>query len=302
MVAEPVPRGRVAAAAVLTARQRPLPPAVRRRRVLVAIGNHALLIALGAMFAVPIVFILLTALMTDEQALSPDLWPKPFQWGNFVEVWHRVPLLRYTWNTFQIAFLLTAGTVVSSIPVAYALSRMRWRGREGVFVLVLATIMLPNVVTLIPVYIVFSKLGWIPSFKPLVVPAFFATDAFSIFLLRQFFLTIPKELSDAARVDGAGELQILLRIIVPLAKPAISAVALFSFLYAWNDFFMPLLYLGQDPHLWTLGIGLSEFRGLHHVEWNLTMAASILFIVPVIFVFILSQRAFMEGIKLGVGK
>jgi multiple sugar transport system permease protein len=292
----------VAAAAVLTARQRPLPPAVRRRRVLVAIGNHALLIALGAMFAVPIVFILLTALMTDEQALSPDLWPKPFQWNNFVEVWHRVPLLRYTWNTFQIAFLLTAGTVVSSIPVAYALSRMRWRGREGVFVLVLATIMLPNVVTLIPVYIVFSKLGWIPSFKPLVVPAFFATDAFSIFLLRQFFLTIPKELSDAARVDGAGELQILLRIIVPLAKPAISAVALFSFLYAWNDFFMPLLYLGQDPHLWTLGIGLSEFRGLHHVEWNLTMAASILFIVPVIFVFILSQRAFMEGIKLGVGK
>jgi multiple sugar transport system permease protein len=292
----------VAAAAVLVPHPRPLPPAVRRRRLLVAVGNHALLIAFAAMFAVPVVFILLTALMTDQQALSPDLWPKPFEWSNFVEVWHRVPLLRYTWNTFQIAFLLTAGTVVSCIPVAYALSRMRWRGREGVFVLVLATIMLPNVVTLIPVYIVFSKLGWIPSFKPLVIPAFFATDAFSIFLLRQFFLTIPKELSDAARVDGASELQILLRIIVPLAKPAIAAVALFSFLYAWNDFFMPLLYLGQDPHLWTLGIGLSEFRGLHHVDWNLTMAASILFIVPVIFVFILSQRAFMEGIKLGVGK
>jgi multiple sugar transport system permease protein len=292
----------VAVAAAVTANPRPLPPAVRRRRVLVAVGNHALLIALAAMFAVPVVFILLTALMTDQQALSPHLWPRPFQWSNFVEVWHRAPLLRYTWNTFQIAFLLTVGTVLSSIPVAYALSRMRWRGREGVFVLVLATIMLPNVVTLIPVYIVFSKLAWIPSFKPLVVPAFFATDAFSIFLLRQFFLTIPKELSDAARVDGAGELQILLRIIVPLAKPAIAAVALFSFLYAWNDFFMPLLYLGQDPNLWTLGIGLSEFRGLHHVDWNLTMAASILFIVPVIFVFILSQRAFMEGIKLGVGK
>jgi multiple sugar transport system permease protein len=299
LVAESVARGR--APGVLP-QQRPLPPRIRRRRILVTIGNHAILITFAAMFALPVMFILLTALMTDHQALSPDLWPKPFRWGNFIEVWHRVPLLRYTWNTFQIAFLLTLGTVVSCVPVAYALSRMRWRGREGVFVLVLATIMLPNVVTLIPVYIVFSKLHWIPSFKPLIVPSFFATDAFSIFLLRQFFLTIPKELSDAARVDGAGEIQILLRIIVPLARPAIAAVALFSFLYAWNDFFTPLLYLGQDPHRWTLGIGLSEFRGLHHVDWNLTMAASLLFILPVIFVFILSQRAFMEGIKFGVGK
>jgi multiple sugar transport system permease protein len=282
--------------------RRALPRDVRRRRLLLAVGSHSLLIALATMFVAPMVFVVLTALMTNQQALSTHLWPNPFRWSNFLDVWRAQPLLRYAWNTLQVALLSTLGIVLSCVPVAYALSRIWWRGREGVFLLVLATIMLPNLVTIIPVYIIFARFDWIPSFKPLIVPAFFAGDAFSIFLLRQFFLIIPQELSDAARVDGAGELQILTRVIVPLAKPAIAAVALFNFFYAWNNFFEPLLYVGQEPRLWTLAIGLAQFRGLHHVDWNLTMAASLLVMLPVILVFILAQRVFIEGIKFGVGK
>jgi multiple sugar transport system permease protein len=278
------------------------PPEVRRRQLLSSIGNHALLLAVAAMFAAPMVFIVLTALMTDQQALSRQLWPHPFAWSNFVDVWRQAPMVRYAWNTLQVAMLSTLGIVISCVPVAYALSRIRWPGREAVFILVLSTMMLPSAVTIVPLYIIFTRFHWIPSFKPLIIPAFFAGDAFSIFLLRQFFLAIPEELSDAARVDGASELQILLRVMVPLAKPAIAAVALFNFLYVWNDFFEPLLFVGQQPKLWTLSLGLAQFRGLHHVDWNLMMAASLAVMLPIILLFLLAQRVFMEGIKFGVGK
>lgn len=270
--------------------------------MLETIGSHAILIAVGVMFAAPMLFIVLTSLMTDQQALSKQLWPHPFQWSNYVDVWTQAQMVTWAWNTLQVALLSTLGIVVSCIPVAYALSRIRWPGREAVFVLVLSTMMLPSAVTIVPLYIIFTRLHWIPSFKPLIVPAFFAGDAFSVFLLRQFFLAIPEELADAARVDGAGEFQVLLRVIVPLAKPAIAAVALFNFLYVWNDFFEPLLYVGQNPHLWTLSLGLAQFRGLHHVDWNLTMAASIIVMLPIILLFLLAQRVFIEGIKFGVGK
>jgi multiple sugar transport system permease protein len=275
--------------------RRPVPVEIRRRRFLMGVGNHAILIALAAVFLMPVAFIVLTALMTDRQALTPALWPRPFRLANFPDVFRDIPLIRYTWNTFRIAALASVGVVVSCIPVAYALSRLRWRGRQGVFLLVLSTLMLPVQVTIVPLYIIFVRLGWIGSIKPLVVPLFFG-DAFTIFLLRQFFLTIPEELSDAARVDGAGEFQIMTRVIVPLAKPAIAAVALFQFLYSWNDFFSPLLYLIEDPNQWTLSLGLSQFEGQFHVQWNLTMAASVLFMVPVIVLFFLAQRVFVEGV------
>lgn len=260
-----------------------------------SVANHAVLIALGAVFLLPVVFIVLTALMTDRQALTPAIWPRPFRWTNFSDVFRDIPLIRYTWNTFRIAALASIGVVVSCIPVAYALSRLRWRGRQGVFLLVLSTLMLPVQVTVVPLYIIFVRLGWVGSMKPLIVPLFFG-DAFTIFLLRQFFLTIPEELSDAARVDGASEFQIMTRVIVPLAKPAIAAVALFQFLYSWNDFFSPLVYLIENPNLWTLSLGLQQFEGQFHVQWNLTMAASVLFIVPVIVLFFLAQRVFVEGV------
>ena len=260
-------------------------------------GNHAALIAVSIMFLLPMAFIVLTALMTDSQAKTPDFWPHPFQWGNFLDVFDRIPLLRYTLNTVTISTLATVGVVLSCIPVAYALSRMRWRGRNASFLIVLSTIMLPVQVTIVPLYILFVRFGWIGTMKPLIVPLFFG-DAFTIFLLRQFFLTIPSELSDAARVDGASEFQIMTRVIVPLAKPAIAAVALFQFLYSWNDFFSPLLFLIQDPDKWTLSLALSEFRSQYHVEWNLTMAAAVLFVMPVIILFFLAQRAFIEGVTL----
>ena len=280
---------------------RPLPPDVRRRRFLTSVANHSMAIALSIIFLAPFVFVLLTALMTREQALSTHLWPHPFRWRNFRDVFHIFPLWKYALNSTLYAGLSTIGVVLSSVPVAYALSRMRWRGRQVTFLVVLSTLMLPVQVTIVPLYVIFVKLHWIGSLKPLIVPAFFG-DAFSIFLLRQFFLTIPEELSDAARVDGAGEFQIMTRVVVPLSKAGIAAVALFQFLYAWNDFFNPLVYSGSNPNTVTLAVGLSrlvENIQVHlGVLWNIEMAASLLFMLPVIVLFFFAQRAFMEGVTL----
>jgi multiple sugar transport system permease protein len=270
---------------------------VRRHRFLMAVARHSVLIAVTVAFLAPFVFVALTALMTDQQAVTPSIWPHPFQWSNFPEVFDRLPLLTYAWNTTQIAVGSTIGVLVSCIPVAYALSRIRWRGRQIAFLLILATLMLPFQVTIVPLYIIWVRLGQIGHLTPLILPSFLG-DAFSIFLLRQFFLTIPEELSDAARVDGASEFQIMTRVIVPLAKPAIAAVALFNFLYNWNDLFAPLLFVGTNQDLWTLTIALSEFQSRHGTEWNLTMAAAILFMLPVIVLFFLAQRVFVEGVTL----
>jgi multiple sugar transport system permease protein len=285
-----------AAPASPAVRRRP-PPAVRRRRLLAWIAQHSLLIVLAVMFVSPFVFMVLTALMTNDQALSSRLWPEPWRWGNLVEVFDKAPLWRYTANTMLYAVLSTLGVLVSSIPVAYALSRLRWKGRDAVFLLVLATMMLPAQVTAVPLYVLWSKLGLVGSLWPVILPNWFG-DAFSIFLLRQFFLTIPEEYADAARVDGCGELRILLTVVLRLAKPAIAAVALFAFLYAWNDFFNPLLYTSENPDHWTLSIGLSQFRTTHQVQWNLTMMATILFMAPVILLFFAAQKAFVEGVTL----
>jgi multiple sugar transport system permease protein len=278
------------------ARRRP-PRGVRRRRALVAIADHCVLIALAVAFLAPFVFITFTALMTDQQALSTNLWPKPFRWDNFAEVFREAPFWRYTANTMLYAGLSTIGVLVSSIPVAYALSRLRWRGRDATFLLVLATMMLPAQVTAVPLYVMWSKLHLVGTLWPIILPNWFG-DAFSIFLLRQFFLTIPEEYADAARVDGCGELRILFTVILRLAKPAIAAVALFAFLYAWNDFFGPLLYTGENQDHWPIAVGLSQFRTLHQVQWNLTMAATLLFMAPVIALFFAAQKAFVEGVTL----
>ena len=285
-----------AAAPAALVRRRP-PRRVRRRRLLVAVADHSLLIVVAIMFIAPFVFMVLTALMSSDQALSSKLWPDPFHWSNIGDVFDRAPLWRYTLNSMLYAVLSTLGVLVSSIPVAYALSRLRWKGRDAVFLLVLATMMLPAQVTAVPLYVMWSKLHLVGSLAPLVIPNWFG-DAFSIFLLRQFFLTIPEEYSDAARVDGCGELRILLTVVLRLAKPAIAAVALFAFLYAWNDFFGPLLYTSENQDHWTLSLGLSQFRTQYQVQWNLTMMATILFMAPVILLFLAAQKAFVEGVTL----
>jgi multiple sugar transport system permease protein len=273
------------------------PPAIRRRRFLVAVANHSLLIAAAIAFLLPFVFITLTALMSDNQALSAKLWPHPFVWSNFTDVFTKAPLWRWTLNTMLYSGLATLGLLLSSIPVAYALSRLRWRGRNAAFVIVLIALMLPPQVSVVPLYVMWAKLHLVGTLAPLIIPNWLG-DAFSIFLLRQFFMTIPEEYLDAARLDGCGELRILTTVVVRLAKPAIAAVALFSLLYTFNDFFLPLLYTGENPHNWVLSIGLSEFRSLHQVQWNLTMAATLLVMAPVIVIFFLAQKVFVEGVTL----
>ncbi|MEN9711317.1 MAG: hypothetical protein RL441_1309 [Actinomycetota bacterium] len=265
--------------------------------ILGQVAAHSGAITLGIMFIFPLYLVFVISVMSFDQASNRDLWPNPFLWHNYAEVFTAVPFLKWTWNTFFISFMTMIGTVVSSVPPAYALSHLQWKGRQATFVLILSTMMLPGQVTMIPVYIIFSKLGWIPSMLPLIVPSFFA-GAFSIFLLRQFFVSIPEELTDAARIDGCSEFQLLIKIIVPLAKPAISAIGLFAFLGSWNDFFGPLLYLVENQDLWTLGIGLNAFRGLHHVDTSLMMTASALFMLPVIIIFFFAQRVFIEGVTL----
>jgi multiple sugar transport system permease protein len=283
--------------------RRKLPPEVRRRRFLLGVANHSLLIACAVLFLAPFLFIFLTALMTNDQALSARLWPHPFEWSNFVDVFSKSPFWRWGVNSLVYSTLATLGLLLSSIPVAYALARLRWRGRDAAFMVVMVALMLPPQVSVVPVYVLWSKLGdatglhFIGNLSPLIIPNWLG-DAFSIFLLRQFFLTIPEEYLDAARVDGCGELRILTTVVVRLAKPAIAAVAIFSVLYTFSDFFLPLLYVGEAPSHWTLSIGLSEFRSLHQVQWNLTMAATVLVMAPVVVLFFLAQRAFVEGVTL----
>jgi len=267
----------------------------RQQRILQTVARHSVLIGVGVVFVSPFVFVIFTALMTRDQALTRAIWPSPFRFQNFYDVLDQQPLLRWTLNTFLVSFLSSIGVVLSCTPPAYALARLRFRGRNAVFLLVLSTMMLPIQVTIIPLYVLFSHLGWIGSLKPLIIPGFFG-DAFSIFLLRQFFMTIPNALTDAARVDGASELRLMLRVVVPLAKPALVAVFLFNFLYCWNDLFAPLLYLGANPDSYTISLGLSEFRSSRHVDYELMMAACVLFTLPVTVLFFLAQRAFVEGV------
>jgi multiple sugar transport system permease protein len=288
-----------ATVAAVAPRTRQRTAEARRRAFLTTVANHAVAIALTAAFVLPLFFVVTTSLMTQQQALNPhDLIPHPFQWRNYTDIFSEEPILRYGWNTLVYAGLATLGVVLSSVPVAYALSVIKWRGQRVVFLLVISTMMLPSQVTIVPLFLLFKQFGWIGSLKPLIVPAFLG-DAFSIFLLRQFFLTIPSELVDAARVDGANEFQIMWHIVVKVAKPAIAAVGLFQFLYCWNDFFGPLIYSLNNDKIWTLSVGLQQFTTIHRgVLWNQQMAASVVFMLPVIIVFLIAQKAFIEGITL----
>jgi multiple sugar transport system permease protein len=277
--------------------RREVPRPVRRRRFLIAVAEHSLLIAATIAFVFPFVFMVLTSLMTTDQTLSPKLWPDPFQWSNYTTVFDTAPMLRYALNTLIYSGLATLGMLVSSIPVAYALSRLRWKGRDAVFLAVLVAMMLPPQVTIVPLYSMWAQLNMVGTLAPLIIPNWFG-DAFSIFLLRQFFMTIPQPYIDSARVDGAGELRILVSVVCRLAKPAIAAVALFMFLFTFSDFFGPLLYAGDEEANWTLSVGLAQFRTLHAVQWNLTLAATVLVMAPVIALFFFAQKAFVEGVTL----
>jgi multiple sugar transport system permease protein len=248
------------------------------------------------LFALPIYWLIITSLKAVDEVFADPLvwWPRQLVWSNYPQALQQFPFLRYLTNTITIAVPVAIGTTFSSAFVAYAFSRLRWRGRDAVFYLILGTLMIPNWVTLVPLYILFSKMGWLDTYKPLIVPAFFG-DPFSIFLLRQFFLRQPQELVDAARVDGASHLRVFLQIMLPLSRPALVVVALFAFINSWTDFFNPLIYL-SSPEKYTLQVGLFNFFGLHVVNWPGLMAAATVILIPIAIIFVLAQRTFIEGI------
>ncbi|MFC9944412.1 carbohydrate ABC transporter permease [Streptomyces pratensis] len=270
----------------------------RRKRVLNWIAVHSVAVALALFFVLPFVFVLLTSVMSDDQAMSGDLWPDSWNWSNYSAVFNTPGFLDWWRNSLMYALLGTVFTVCSSVPVAYALAKFRFRGRRTAMILVISTMMLPPQVIIIPMYLVWAQQFHLSgSLWPLIIPMAFG-DAYSIFLLRQFLLTIPQEYIESAKVDGCGEFRTLLKIVVPMAKPGIAAVALFQFFYCWNDYFGPQIYAAQNPGAWTLSYGLESFKSAHAVNWNLTMAATLLVMAPVIIVFFFAQKAFVEGVTL----
>ncbi|GAA2343729.1 carbohydrate ABC transporter permease [Dactylosporangium salmoneum] len=264
---------------------------------LIWVAKHSLAIALSIMFIAPVAFLLLTSVMSDRQALTSSYWPSSWHLENYSDVFARTPIPRYLLNTVLYAGLATVFMLISSVPAAYALAKLRWRGRGVALVVIVCMMMIPPQVTTVPLYLMWANYGLTGTLWPLVLPMLFG-DAFSIFLLRQFLVTIPGEYLDSARVDGCGEWRTLLRVVLPMARPGIAAAALFQFFYAWNDYYGPLLYTSENENNWTLSLGLASFRTLHHVQWNLVSAATILALVPVVALFFFAQRAFVQGVTL----
>lgn len=257
---------------------------------------HLALIAGAAFLMLPLVWMFSTSLKDLGSVLQvpPEWIPEVFHWENYVQVFQTTPFARYAINTLIITFLNVIGKVLSCSLVAYAFARLRWRGRNVLFLIMLATLMLPNQVTLIPQFVMFKQLGWIDTYMPLVVPNWLG-GPFLTFLLRQYFMTIPRELDDAARIDGASYFGIYWRIILPMSKPAIAAVAIFMFNASWNDFLGPLIYL-HSPEKYTLAMGLRAFQDQYVTQWNLLMAASLMTMIPVVVIFFFAQKYFIQGI------
>jgi multiple sugar transport system permease protein len=261
-------------------------------------AKHTILVVLSVIFAIPFLWMLSTSLKPDDQLfVIPPKWiPEPFQWSNYPDATNYIPYFRYFANTMYIALFNVVATALSCSLIAYGFSRIKWPGRDAVFILVLATLMIPAEVLLIPQYVLFRDIGWLNSFNPLTIPALAGSPIY-VFLLRQFYLTIPFELSAAAKVDGANEFQIYLRIILPLSKAALAAVSVLTFVSQWNSFLGPLIYL-NDSKMYTLALGMNSFFGAHGAEWSLLMAAATIMVVPVIVLFFISQRSFVEGITM----
>ena len=269
----------------------------RRRALLLFIAQHSVAIALCIMFLGPFVFIVLTSFMSSSQSLSNHYWPHSWHPGNYLAVFRKTDMPRYLWNTVLYAGLGTIFTIASSVPAAYALAKLRWPGRKVAFLAVICMMLLPPQITAVPLYSMWAYYGLTGTLWPLILPSLFG-DAFSIFLLRQFMLTIPDEYLDTARVDGCGEWRTLFKVVWPMARPGIAATAMFQFFYAWNDYYGPFLYASENQANWTVSLGIASFRSLHAVAWNLVTAATVFAIVPVVVVFFFAQKAFVQGVTL----
>ena len=278
-----------------------VPQTAGRRSRRIPIGRVAvylLLILGGIVYTVPFLWMLSTSLTDPGRALDlPPRWiPRPIVVGNYGRAWTVLPFADFTRNSVIYALVSVAGDLLSCSLVAFGFARIAFRGRGFWFTVVLATLMLPSQVTLIPQFILFKQLGWLDTLLPLIVPTFFG-QAFYIFLLRQFFLTIPTELDAAAKIDGANPLQIYAWVVMPLARPALATVGIFSFIYHWNDFFGPLIYL-TTPEKMTIAVGLEMFRGQWGTDFSLLMAASVAAVLPSIALFFVAQKTFIQGIAL----
>ena len=273
-----------------------------------SVGPRVVLILAAVLFIVPFYWMFVTALKTNQELTQfpPTLIPGQWVWQNFVDAVNYIPFGLYTINSLIITVGITIGAVLSNTLVAYGFSRIQWPRRNVMFYMCIATLFLPYPVILVALFDIFGKLpafglqgskSWVDTFLPLIVPAFFG-NPFYIFLMRQFMLGIPRELSDAAKVDGASEIQAFWKVILPLAKPAVVVVAIFSAVGAWNEFLLPLLYL-QDQSKYPLAVGLAFYTSEHDVAYNLLMAASTLVVLPIILCFIFAQRFFVEGITVG---
>jgi multiple sugar transport system permease protein len=274
---------------------------MRHDRATSSLATYALLIGGSIVMLVPLAWMLLTSLKTfDEVIASPPVWlPRKPMWGNYAEALTTFDFSRYLFNSLLICIATIAGTLVSCSLAAYAFACLETRGRNVIFALLLSTMMLPAQVTVIPLFKLFASIGWINTFLPLIVPSWLATNVFAIFLLRQFFLAVPRDYIEAARLDGASELRILWSIFVPLSKPVLLTVTVFTFIGSWNDLWGPLIYLHDDAKF-TLPIGLLNFIGTsgraNGSPWNLVMAVSTVMMVPIVVLFFLAQKRFIEGI------
>ena len=250
-------------------------------------------------FGFPLLWMVLTSLKSNPQALTVPVvwWPHPFLWNNYPQVLSAVPFYRFFLNTLLYAAVTIVGVSISSSLVAYGFSRLRWRGRNVLFYVMLSTLLIPFFATLIPLFVLYKRFHWVGWYLPLIVPTFFASSVFSTFLLRQFFMTIPESLSDAARVDGANEFYIYSRIILPLAKPAMATVVLFQFIYCWNDYIGPLIYINNT--VWyPLSLGLDLILGTYSTNWPWVMAAATAATAPIVLLFFFAQRTFIAGIAI----
>lgn len=272
---------------------------VHFKRVVMQVLTYTMLIGGAAVALIPFIWLVRSSLMGPGQIFtSPPEWiPRPFTWENYTDSLTVIPFARYFLNTMKIELFTVVGTVITSACAGYSFARLRWPGRDLIFGILLTGLMLPYAVTLIPTFIFWQKLGAINTYIPLTVPAWFGGGAFNIFLLRQFFRTIPRDLDEAAYLDGASPFRVLWEIVLPLSRPALIVVAIFTFIGVWNDFLGPLIYLNDDDKF-TLALALASFKGIYNAQWGYLMAASTAVILPIVVLFFLAQRYFVTGITL----
>ena len=264
-----------------------------------ALSAYFLLLTGSVVMLIPLVWLVRSSFMGLGQIfIFPPEWiPDPWHWDNYPKALTTIPFVRYFFNTLYILVPTVIGTLITASLAAFGFSRLQWPGRDWVFGILLSALMLPYAVTLIPTFLLWARIGLINTYWPLVLPDWFGGSIFYVFLLRQFFLTLPRELDEAAIIDGANPLQVLRHVVVPLSRPALITVGIFSALFEWNDFLGPLIYL-NDSRQFTLALGLAEFTGLYTSQWHLLMAASTVVIAPVLVLFLFAQRYFIEGITL----